>query len=241
MNSFDLWIFHFLNSFAHRNQTVDLVISHLMDGGLTTGAVVIALFWAAWEVEGKEKPEKREILLSGLFVSILSILVARFLALSLPFRVRPLNNPDLHARIIYGGSPQHLISWSSFPSDHATLFACLAVVLWTVSRRLGWIAFLHALLVVDIPRIYAGVHYPSDILVGTLIGVAMALFVLIPKFRSFFASPAMHWKECYPTVFQVCLFLCTFEIAELFDTVRSIGTYAIHIMHAGHLASRFTH
>jgi undecaprenyl-diphosphatase len=212
-----------------------------MDSGLTTGAVVIALFWAAWEVDGKKESEKREVLLSGLFVSILSIFVARFLALSFPFRIRPINVPDLHARTVYGVSSEHLINWSSFPSDHATLFACLAAVLWMVSRRLGAVAFLHALLVIDIPRIYAGVHYATDILVGTLIGIAMALLVQLPKFRSFFATPVMHWKESYPTLFQIGLFLCTFEIAEMFDTMRSIGTYAIHFAHARHLASWFTH
>ena len=241
MNPFDLTIFHFLNSFAQRSQTVDLVITHLMESGLTTGAVIMGLYWTAWEVEGKDNPEKREILLSGLFVSIFSIFVARFFALTLPFRVRPMNDPDSGARIVQGITPEHLINWSSFPSDHATLFICLAAVLWMVSRRLGTIAILHALLVVDLPRIYAGVHYTTDILAGTVLGIAVASLVQIRRLRSALASPVVSWKEAYPNLFHICFFLCIFEIAELFDTVRSVGSYAIRAMHLTHIASRFVH
>src|SRR5882672_7647880 len=101
MNSFDLVIFHFLNSFAQRNHTFDLIVVRAMENGLTTGAVIVALFWAAWEIEGPSNPEKRDILLTGLFASVFSILAARVLALTLPFRVRPLHNPDIGYRLPY--------------------------------------------------------------------------------------------------------------------------------------------
>ncbi len=184
MNSFDLAIFHFLNHFAHRSYTFDLIVVRTMENGLTTGAVIVALFWAAWEIEGPSNADKRETLLSGLFVSICSIFVARVLALALPFRVRPLHNPDIGFRLPYEMKSEILINWSSFPSDHATLFICLAMVLWMVSRRLGIIAFVYVLLVIDLPRIYSGVHYPTDILAGSLLGLAMATLVKLPKLRT---------------------------------------------------------
>jgi len=238
MNSFDLAIFHLLNSFAHRSYTFDLIVVRTMENGLTTGAVIVALFWAAWEIEGASNPEKREILLSGLFVSIFSIFVARVFALTLPFRVRPLHNPDIGFRLPYEMKPEILINWSSFPSDHATLFICLAVVLWMVSRRLGVIAFVYVLLVIDLPRIYAGVHYPTDILAGSVLGLAMAALVKLPKVRAAIALPAIQWKNSYPLLFHCAFFLCAFEIGELFATVRDFGSYA---MHAAHIASHFHH
>jgi len=238
MNSFDLVIFHFLNSFAQRNHTFDLIVVRAMENGLTTGAVIVALFWAAWEIEGPSNPEKRDILLTGLFASVFSILAARVLALTLPFRVRPLHNPDIGYRLPYEMKSEILINWSSFPSDHATLFICLAMILWMVSRRLGVIAFVYVLLVIDLPRIYAGVHYPTDILAGSVLGLAVASLVKLPNLRAAIARPAMQWKNSYPLLFHCAFFLCAFEIGELFATVRDFGSYAIH---AVHIASRFNH
>jgi undecaprenyl-diphosphatase len=228
MNFFDLSIFHFLNSFAHRSYAFDVLLIRTMESGLTTGAVIVALFWAAWEIEGKSNPEKREILLFGLLATVFSIVVARGLALTLPFRLRPLHNPDIGYRLPYSLQPDILINWSSFPSDHATTYLCLAGILWMVSRRLGAIAVLYALLVIDLPRIYAGIHYPTDILAGGVIGLAVASLALLPKLRAAVAAPVMHWKESHPLLFHCCFFLCLFEIGELFATVRNFGTLAIH-------------
>ncbi len=238
MNSFDSALFHFFNSLAQRNYTFDTVMVRTMEGGLTTGAVIVALFWAAWEIEGAVNPEKREILLFGLFTSIFSIFVARVLALTLPFRVRPLHATDIGFRIPYNLKTDMLINWSSFPSDHATLFTCLAAILWMVSRRLGIIAFVYVVLMIDIPRIYAGIHYPTDIIAGTILGLAVAMLVKLPKLRSVVTRPALHWKEAYPLFFNFALFMCAFEVGELFATVRDLGSYA---MRAAHIASHLHH
>ena len=237
MNFFDLSIFHFLNSFAHRSYLLDNFILRVSETRLTTGAFIVALFWAAWEVEGKSNPEKREILLFGLFTSVLSVLVARVLALMLPFRDRPLHTPDIGYRLPYGMQPDSLINWSSFPSDHATMFICLAITLWMVSRRLGALAFVYVLFVIDLPRIYDGIHYPTDILAGTLLGFAVALLVRLPKLRSEVVNPFLRLKESYPLLFHCCFFLFAFEVGELFNTLRDFGSYAVH---AAHIASRFT-
>lgn len=238
MNSFDLAIFHFLNSFAQRNYTFDILVVHGMQNGLTTGAVIVALFWAAWEIEGKANTEKRDILLFGLFASMFAVFAARFLAVTLPFRLRPLHNPAAGCRLPYGLKPDTLINWSSFPSDHATLFICLAVILWLVSRKLGAIAILYTVFVIDLPRIYTGVHYPTDILAGSLLGLAVASLVQLPKLRTAVTKPVLDWKLSHPLLFQCLLFLYAFEIGELFATVRDFGKFALQVVHA---ASKLGH
>ncbi len=65
----------------------------------------------------------------------------------------------------------------SFPSGHtATSFAC-ATVLSAFAPRLRVPFFLLATLI-GLSRIYNGVHYPTDVLAGALLGVLTALLLL---------------------------------------------------------------
>ncbi|PZS14518.1 MAG: phosphoesterase PA-phosphatase [Pseudonocardiales bacterium] len=68
---------------------------------------------------------------------------------------------------------------SSFPSGHTAasvaLYAGLAVVVWYASDR-GWLRALAILFAVAIPiavafaRLYRGMHYPTDVMAGALLG-----------------------------------------------------------------------
>lgn len=61
-----------------------------------------------------------------------------------------------------------------FPSDHATAAGAAAVGLFFVSRRLGWTAAAAALLMA-FARVYAGAHYPRDVLAGLALGAVVAV------------------------------------------------------------------
>ncbi|MFD8568822.1 phosphatase PAP2 family protein [Streptomyces sp. NPDC059639] len=62
----------------------------------------------------------------------------------------------------------------SFPSNHAALAAAAAVALWFVSRRLGALAAVAAL-VMAASRVWVGAHYPHDVLAGLVVGASVAL------------------------------------------------------------------
>ncbi len=64
----------------------------------------------------------------------------------------------------------------SFPSGH-TLSSCIAsVTIWLYHKRLGTAALILAVLIA-FSRLYLFVHFPSDVLVGALLGVIIALAV----------------------------------------------------------------
>ena len=62
----------------------------------------------------------------------------------------------------------------SFPSNHATNAFALAAFFAVYYRRLAIPLFLFAALV-GYSRIYVGVHYPTDVLAGAVLGVMLGL------------------------------------------------------------------
>ncbi len=88
----------------------------------------------------------------------------------LSLQIQPLINHDLT---------------SSFPSGHAAAYFALALAVFYLNPKLGkW--FLSAALLMGLSRIFTGVHWPSDVLVGALIGLGSALLVrkILPKMET---------------------------------------------------------
>lgn len=70
---------------------------------------------------------------------------------------------------------------SSFPANSVAVVFVLAAAVYYIDRKIGRYAFLVAA-IFALSRIVVGVHYPSDVLVGALLGVGICL--LLSRFRS---------------------------------------------------------
>ena len=85
----------------------------------------------------------------------------------LVMRPRPfVTHSDLTA-LLDPGDP-----WS-FPSGHALSSFAAATALWCFHKKTGVLALVLAALIA-FSRLYASVHYPTDVLAGMLIGIALA-------------------------------------------------------------------
>jgi undecaprenyl-diphosphatase len=98
-------------------------------------------------------------------------------------RARPfVTHPHAHLLISHARDP-------GFPSDHATGAFAMAMALWFYDRAIGALAFVLAL-IVAFARVYVGVHYPSDVVGGALIGMAVALILQLTPLRALIARVA---------------------------------------------------
>jgi membrane-associated phospholipid phosphatase len=62
----------------------------------------------------------------------------------------------------------------SFPSDHAVMAGAVTAGLWLVSKRLGAVSAVAALLM-GAARVYIAAHYPHDVLAGFALGAGVVL------------------------------------------------------------------
>lgn len=67
-------------------------------------------------------------------------------------------------------------SSASFPSGHTTFVFALAMVVFLFDKRLGIIFFVSSFLI-GLSRVFVGIHYPLDILIGILIGISSSWLV----------------------------------------------------------------
>ncbi len=165
--SLDTQVFYALNSLAGQSSFVDGAIVFCAS---YLAYILAVLFPVLVFFSQYSKREKWELLL----VPGAAALVSRFgVAELIRFfyhHPRPfVGLPGVHA--LFTDS-----SWS-FPSGHATFFFALSTAIYLYNKKWGtW--FLVASVVVTLGRVMAGVHYPSDILGGALIGVAVAVGVV---------------------------------------------------------------
>ncbi|MFN8259798.1 MAG: phosphatase PAP2 family protein [Chitinophagales bacterium] len=90
-------------------------------------------------------------------------------------RLRPCHSLTLHARLVLG----HCGGKWSFPSTHASnhMAIALSIFLSGIFKK-KWINYIWIFwaLAIGFAQIYVGVHYPSDIIAGYVLGILIAYF-----------------------------------------------------------------
>ena len=163
---FDISPFQFLHALAGHSSESDALVIFLAEyfPFLVGGALVVVLYLSGY-------PRLRQIHIFA--TAVIAGVVARVgiveLLHSVMFRPRPF--------LALNFQPLVMEHSSSFPSGHAAFFFSFATAIYLYNKQWGkW--FFAAAAVISIARIIAGVHYPSDILAGSAIGIGMAYAVV---------------------------------------------------------------
>lgn len=86
-------------------------------------------------------------------------------------RPRPYTHEGSIFQQIWQTMGAHTESDKSFPSGHTTAaFSAMTGLFLVGNKKISWTAFIFGLLM-GISRIYLGVHYPSDVLGGIMVGL----------------------------------------------------------------------
>lgn len=158
----DYWFFQQVNSLAGRWVCLDSLAiffaSYLQ--------YILSAFLLVFLFLGKTREEKiKNYWMVGL--AFLAAAVARLglgeIIKRLINRPRPFEIYQVHQLLPYDPG-------LSFPSGHAMFFFGMSMAIYLYNKKLGWLFFAGSALI-SVARVFAGVHYPSDILGGALVGI----------------------------------------------------------------------
>ncbi len=183
----------------------------------------MGLFWWQWFQNSEDLYDKRKRIISSISGSFAAMFIIRIISKFSHFRTRPILDPANHLITATGFDVARIPdTHNSFPSDHGTLFYALATGLYFVSKRAGIFAYIYVTLIVAFPRIYVGLHYPTDILAGALVGILIVCLTNMRYIRTQLGGKALSYSHTHPGIFYFIFFMLSFQIGTLFDSSRAV-------------------
>jgi undecaprenyl-diphosphatase len=160
----DSALFHLVNNLAGASPILDAFVSFLVNDYALPAlfAFIVGALWFAGADRAQHERNQR-----GVLYTLLGLLIANVIVKAcwmLFFRPRPFAMEDGVKLLFYRPSV------SSFPSEPVATLTALAFGVFLFQPRLGSL-MLGLTFAFAFGRVMAGVHYPSDVIVGVLIGV----------------------------------------------------------------------
>jgi membrane-associated phospholipid phosphatase len=174
--------------------------------------IFAAAFYTFWMRDDEQKGWRRRCLFRAVVAFGIATLITFVLRpwISWP---APSRNPDFQS--LY---PQYLWGQGSvdcFPSHSTLAYFVVAVGFWPLNRWLSSCLSLLVLLVISLPRVYIGGHYPVDLLAS----VILALLVLAVAWQLNIPPAVTDWLVARgrgSAIRDLLLFFWTLELAEGF-------------------------
>jgi undecaprenyl-diphosphatase len=162
----DVQVFFFINK-TIANPVTDYVMPFITS--LNNWKIFFAIMWLYLVIAGGRKG--RVVAIGLILLIAVSDQLSSHLIKNIFDRVRPCNALD-DVRMLVNKTTSY-----SFPSSHAVNHFAGVVFLSHFYKRFS-IGFYTAATLIALSRIFCGVHYPSDILGGALIGITVGMIFI---------------------------------------------------------------
>ena len=166
LNKWDRELFVFLNSLGIESYDAFWIFVTNFKHWIPLYLLFFIMFFVAFHW-------KKAILTSFfLVVSFVATMGFTFLVKTMSLRIRPNNQPELKDLIRILQEPTNY----SFFSGHASgSFVAATFVVLCIKEKYKWIYVIYIWpILFVISRIYVGVHFPSDLIVGAMVGILFA-------------------------------------------------------------------
>lgn len=176
------WDRNLFGSINHLAGSTTWAHSFMAAYALWGGLVALTLVWACCWLSARHRRDLRSmagVILTGT-ASVIALTLNQVIG-PLVDRPRPFVALPHVLRLLPHSAD------SSFPSDHAMIAGAFVGGLLVVHRRWGSVAAVLAVLLA-FARVYVGVHYPTDVLGGLLIGATVGILLTLPMLRAALAQ-----------------------------------------------------
>ena len=168
-------ILHTLNDFLFHHDAVEDPLLFYINASeaIFVGILVLVFLFANGERRRAWRRAAVAAVLSAGVALALAKVISELVDRSRPFVVDP---HGVHLFSAHAADP-------GFPSDHATGAFAVAMAIYLRNRLWGSVALVAAT-VLAIGRVAIGVHFPSDVLAGAVLGCGVALLLYLGPVRT---------------------------------------------------------
>lgn len=230
-SNFDLPIVLYFNQHCGKCIFLDTLALIFLSVDALRTAILVALVMGIWEY-GKIKNDKNasKRVIAILFSIVLTLGIIEILN-ALINSPRPIvtyenliNSPTIteNTKELWKDAWARNAKHGAFPSDTVALLATMAIGLFLWKRQIGSLAIFFVLVAGILPRLYFGLHYPSDMLIGVLISAFSTFIVEKVKLFRLLIEQILQIEKKFPYAFGFFGFYIAYIIADKFILLRKL-------------------